>query len=141
MFSQGTFFGKPYAIFDSEDMKTSLGLYKQQSNPDGTQMFHRIPINKTDEKGNQIVIETKIPVLDATKTSVTLPPGLLHAGVVSVALGEAIKEFLATKSQAEKIALRNNPKIKVVVDRLEAEKLAKKGGGIDSDALLDDLDI
>jgi hypothetical protein len=54
---------------------------------------------------------------------------------------EAIKEFLATKSQAEKIALRNNPKIKVVVDRLEAEKLAKKGGGIDSDALLDDLDI
>jgi hypothetical protein len=54
---------------------------------------------------------------------------------------EQIKEFLATKSQAEKLALRNNPKIKVVVDKLESEKLAKKGGGIDSDGLLDDLGI
>jgi hypothetical protein len=54
---------------------------------------------------------------------------------------EEIKEFLASKSQAEKIALRNNPKIKVIVDRLEAEKLAKKGGGIDSDSLLDGLGL
>lgn len=54
---------------------------------------------------------------------------------------EEIKEFLASKSQAEKIALRNNPKVKVVVDQLEAEKLAKKGGGVNSDALLDELGI
>ena len=54
---------------------------------------------------------------------------------------EDIKEFLAGKTQAEKIALRNNPKIKPIVDKLEAEKLAKKGGGINSDNLLDDIGI
>ena len=54
---------------------------------------------------------------------------------------EDIKEYLATKTQAEKIALRNNPKIKPFVDKLEAEKLAKKGGGVDSDALLDGIGI
>lgn len=54
---------------------------------------------------------------------------------------EEIKLFLAGKTQAEKIALRNNPKIKPTVDKLEAEKQAKKGGGVNSDALLDDLGI
>ena len=60
---------------------------------------------------------------------------------VSGKTADQIKEFLATKTQAEKIALRNNPKVKIAVDRLEAEKLAKKGGGVDSNALLDDLGI
>jgi hypothetical protein len=52
-----------------------------------------------------------------------------------------IKVYLSEKTPAQKIALRNNPKVKVVVDRLEAEKQAKKGNAIDSNALLDDLGI
>lgn len=55
---------------------------------------------------------------------------------------EQIKSFLASKTHAEKIALRNNDKIKPIVDRLEAEKLARSTGAgskVDTDALLDEL--
>jgi hypothetical protein len=54
---------------------------------------------------------------------------------------EAVKAFLADKTQAQKLALRNNPKIKVIVDRLEAEKASKKpaAAAIDTDALLGEL--
>lgn len=52
--------------------------------------------------------------------------------------GEAIKAFLAGKTQAEKIALRNNPKIKPIIDRIEAEKAAKKSN-VDTDAMLGEL--
>lgn len=55
---------------------------------------------------------------------------------------EKIKEFLSGKSQAEKVALRNNPKVKPIVERLEAEKAAKASKTatpIDTDALLADL--
>ena len=51
---------------------------------------------------------------------------------------EKIKAFLANKSQAEKVALRSNPKIKPIVERIEAEKAAKKTN-INTDALLDEL--
>lgn len=51
---------------------------------------------------------------------------------------EAIKEFLKGKSQAEKVALRNNPKVKPIVDRIEAEK-ASKGSKVDTEALLGEL--
>lgn len=50
----------------------------------------------------------------------------------------AIKTFLATKSQAEKVALRNNPKIKPIVDKIEAEKASKKTN-VDTEALLGEL--
>ena len=53
---------------------------------------------------------------------------------------EAIKAFLANKSQAEKVALRNNPKVKPIVDRIESEKAAKKSS-VDTDALLDELAV
>lgn len=52
---------------------------------------------------------------------------------------EQIKAFLANKSQAEKVALRNNPKIKPIVERIEAEKAAK-GSKVNTDALLAELD-
>jgi hypothetical protein len=53
---------------------------------------------------------------------------------------ETIKAFLLDKTHAQKLALRNNPKIKVIVDRLEAEKNAKKPAvDIDTDALLGEL--
>ncbi len=54
---------------------------------------------------------------------------------------DTIKAFLADKTQAQKLALRNNPAVKVIVDRLEAEKAAKKAPAdvIDTDALLGEL--
>jgi hypothetical protein len=53
----------------------------------------------------------------------------------------AIKTFLGTKTQAEKVALRNNPRVKPVVERLEAEKASKsKGAAIDTDSLLASLE-
>lgn len=51
---------------------------------------------------------------------------------------EQIKTFLSAKSQAEKVALRNNPKIKPIVERIEAEKASKKAN-VNTDALLDEL--
>jgi len=52
---------------------------------------------------------------------------------------EQIKEFLGKKSQAEKVALRNNPRVKPVVERIEAEKTSKKSA-VDTDAMLGELD-
>lgn len=52
---------------------------------------------------------------------------------------DAIKQFLSGKSQAEKVALRNNPKIKPIVERIEAEKAAKKSN-VDTDAMLGELE-
>lgn len=60
---------------------------------------------------------------------------------------EQIKAFLngdatkgqAPKTHAEKMALRANPKIKPVIDRLEAEKAAN-GKKVDTDALLAGLE-
>lgn len=53
---------------------------------------------------------------------------------------DIIKAFLLSKSQAEKIALRNNASVKLIVERLEAEKAAKsKKSSVDTDSLLDEL--
>lgn len=52
---------------------------------------------------------------------------------------DQIKAFLANKNQAEKVALRNNPKVKPIVERIEAEKASKKAS-VDTDALLDELE-
>lgn len=54
---------------------------------------------------------------------------------------DKVKAFLKDKTQAQKVALRNNPKIKPIVERLEAEKAAKatKGAAVDTDALLGEL--
>lgn len=52
---------------------------------------------------------------------------------------QAIKEFLASKTQAEKVALRGNAKIAPIVARLEADKV-KKPSTIDTEALLGGLD-
>lgn len=48
---------------------------------------------------------------------------------------EQVKAFLKDKTQADKMALRQSPKLKPIVERLEAEKAAK-GSKIDADALL-----
>lgn len=71
--------------------------------------------------------------------------GLAGTSVLARALAEhtgksmdEIKEFLGKKSQAEKVALRNNAKIKPIVERIEAEKAAK-GTKVDTEALLGEL--
>lgn len=50
---------------------------------------------------------------------------------------EAIREYLAAKSDKQKAALRLNPKVAPIIERLRAE--AGSGSEIDSDALLDEL--
>jgi hypothetical protein len=51
---------------------------------------------------------------------------------------EQVKQFLTGKTQAEKLSLRNSPKIRPIVERIEAEK-ANKGEKVDTDALLSTL--
>lgn len=74
--------------------------------------------------------------------------GIAGASVLAKALVESsgktmneVRAFLSDKSHAQKVAMRNNPQIKPIVDRLEAEKQAKKkpGKSIDTDSLLDAL--
>jgi hypothetical protein len=52
---------------------------------------------------------------------------------------EELRAWLKGKSQKEKSALRNAPKIKPIVERIEAEKAAKAGAAIDTDSLLAEL--
>lgn len=74
--------------------------------------------------------------------------GMNGSSILARALAEAkgleiakVKAYLATKTQAEKVALRNNPTIKPIIDRLEEEKAAKAkpGSAVDTDALLAEL--
>jgi hypothetical protein len=48
---------------------------------------------------------------------------------------EQVKTFLAGKSQADKLALRNSKQLKAIVERLESEKLSK-AAKVDTDSLL-----
>lgn len=83
-------------------------------------------------------------------TQVRDSSGLAGASILVKALVEAknttvdkVKAFLKDKSNAQKLALRNNASIKPIVDRLEAEKAAKAGKEAskeDSGALLEELD-
>jgi hypothetical protein len=52
---------------------------------------------------------------------------------------EAIKPWLMVRSQPERLALRQSPDIKPIVDRIEAEKAAGQVGKIDTAALLASL--
>jgi len=49
-----------------------------------------------------------------------------------------VKAFLKTKTPADKLALRNSPKLKPIIERLEADKLSKLQK-VDTDALLGEL--
>lgn len=105
----------------------------------------------TDLDDAVIAIEELIARLDKGEWAVRREPGSSVAGssVLVRALveqsgktAETIKAFLANKSHAEKMALRANPSIKPIIDRLEAEKAAKatkKGPAVDTDALLAEL--
>jgi len=60
----------------------------------------------------------------------------LYGGAKTV---DEIKVFLKDKSQAEKVALRNNPKVKPIVEAIEAEKASKASAKVDTDAMLASL--
>lgn len=51
---------------------------------------------------------------------------------------DQVKEFLKGKTKLEKDALRASPKVKPIVDRLEAEKVSK-ASTVDTEALLEAL--
>lgn len=51
---------------------------------------------------------------------------------------EQVKEFLKSKTPADKIALRNSARLRPVIERLEAEK-ATKSSKVDAEALLAEL--
>ena len=51
---------------------------------------------------------------------------------------EQVKEFLKAKTQADKMALRQSSKLKPIIERLEAEKVAK-ASKVDTGALLAEL--
>lgn len=72
--------------------------------------------------------------------------GMAGTSVLAKALVEhsgkdigVIKAFLLTKTQQEKVALRSNPAIKPIVDRLESEKTKKAAPKIDTDSMLGGL--
>jgi hypothetical protein len=70
--------------------------------------------------------------------------GFAGASILARALVEVtgqpidkIKANLKALTTAQRNAMKNNAKIRPVVDRLEAEAAAKKGTAVDSDALLE----
>ena len=96
-----------------------------------------------------LAVESLIARLEAGEwTKTRSSNGMAGTSVLIAALMEfsgkdvaTIKEFLKDKTQAEKLALRKNPDIKVIVDRIEEERLAAKAekdptSVIDTDALL-----
>ncbi len=87
------FMGLPMFIVDSEDSKTSVGLYYHQCDKNGT------PLYLKDEKGKYVLDKSnnKIPRLNNIKPSVTLPPDLITAVIRSEAMSlsvSAIFDFM-----------------------------------------------
>ena len=70
--------------------------------------------------------------------------GLLFAALVRMYDGrkteEAIREFLSTKSDKEKAALRKNPRVAAIIDEIKAERAANGEGDEPGADLLDELD-
>lgn len=68
--------------------------------------------------------------------------GLLLQALVRMYAGkktaEQLRAYLADKSDAEKAALRKNPKVAAIIDEIRAE--SGKSAGIDTDELLNELE-
>lgn len=106
-----------------------------------------------DPNGGEASIEDKVLTIDALIERLDAGEfnarregsGMAGASVLIRALMELrgktieeVKAFLAPKTHAEKLALREVPAVKVIVQRLEAEKAAKRPQ-IDGEALLGDF--
>lgn len=103
----------------------------------------------TDIDDAVIAVEELVARLDKGEWGIKREPGNSIAGtsVLARALAEqsgksmeTIKAFLSGKTHAEKMALRNMPAIKVIVERLEADKAKKTTSSVDTGALLGQLE-
>ena len=113
-------------------------------------------ISRDPFTGKTATIETKYEAVKEVFDRITSPDGtwnkireggnnsggLLLAALVRMYAGrktrDELAEFLSTKTDAEKAALRKNAKISSIIDEIKAER-ATDGDGIDSDSLLDEL--
>ena len=113
-------------------------------------------ISRDPVTGKTATIETKYAAVREVFDRITAPDGtwnkireggnssggLLLTALVRMYAGrktrDELVEFLATKTDAEKSALRKNAKIAAIIDEIKAER-ATDGDGIDSDSLLDEL--
>lgn len=104
---------------------------------------------KAETEDTVLAVEALIDRLNAGEwTKVRQSNGMAGTSVLIQALVEAmgkdvdtIKEFLKDKTQAQKLALRQNAKISPIVQRIEAERAAQRAdkAAIDTDSLLDEL--
>lgn len=113
-------------------------------------------ISRDPVTGKTATIETKYAAVKEVFDRITAPDGtwnkireggnssggLLLTALVRMYAGRKTRDdlaaFLATKTDAEKSALRKNAKIAAIIDEIKAER-ATDGDGIDSDSILDEL--
>lgn len=105
---------------------------------------------ETDPDDQVLAVEDLIARLTAGEWNVGRSSAGAFAGtsILARALVEVsgkdaatIKEYLSTKTQAEKIALRGSNQLKAVIQRLEAEKSSKTKSTVDTDSLLGELGL
>lgn len=113
-------------------------------------------ISRDPVTGKTATIETKYAAVREVFDRITSPDGtwnkireggnnsggLLLTALVRMYAGRKTRddliEFLSSKTDAEKAALRKNAKIAAIIDEIKAER-ATDGEGIDSDSILDEL--
>ena len=104
---------------------------------------------ETDDGDAVVAIDDMITRLSAGEWTAPRKSGEFKgASILLKALVEAsgrsvedIRAFLATKSAADKAALRRSDKLRPIIERMEAEKAAKSTSTVDTDALLGELQI
>ena len=100
----------------------------------------------TDPDDMVLAVTELIDRLQAGDWNAPRSEGVAGTSMLARAIAEArgkdiktVQEFLKTKSNAEKAAMRLNPAIKPILDRMELEKATKAGKNVDSEALLEGL--
>jgi hypothetical protein len=84
---KGTFWGRPFIIYNIDDVKTNIGIYYQKCDSDGYPLF----LEMEDEKGNTKMI----PNLSPLAPSISLSPTWLDALVGDRALTDALKQLFS----------------------------------------------
>lgn len=105
--------------------------------------------NEADIDDAVLAVENLMERLAAGEWYVGRAPGSFSgASVLAKALIEAsgksadeIKAFLASKSHAEKLALRQAPQLKPIIERLEATRGGEEKAVVDTGALLGELGV
>ena len=111
-------------------------------------------ISRNPETGRQASVEDKYQAVkavfdrllsgqwNAVREGGGATGGLLLQALVRMYAGrktpDQLREFLADKSDAEKTALRKNPRVAAIIEEIRAEQ--GKAANIDTDELLDELE-